>query len=666
MKKRDLKEDRKRALMWKERFDSKEFGEKFHYTGNDLGAQYAKDKTVFKVWAPTASSVYLNLYKTGSDFSEGAGLISRSPMELQKQGVWAHVSQGDLDGIYYTYTVYAEGESHETGDIYAKACGVNGKRSMVVDLEKTNPLGWQEDKGFRKAVESPVIYEVHVKDFTNDESCGVPKEHRGRFLGFTHKNTCYLKPGQPTCLAYLKELGVTHVHLLPIFDFGSVDEERKDGEAFNWGYDPVNYNVPEGSYSTNPFDGHVRIKECKEMISALHEAGIQVVMDVVYNHTFKLDSWFQYTVPFYYYRINEKGDFSDGSICGNDTKSESFMFRKYMTDSVLYWAREYHIDGFRFDLMGLHDTRTMNQIRRALDEIPGGERILMYGEPWSGDYSPMRKGSVPCVKENIEKLSEGISIFCDDTRDSIKGSVFFPDEPGFVNGARKLEKSIASSVCGWCDGAGGFKPKGPGQIISYVSAHDNYTLWDKLVYTLMDTPDFEKRDETVLRRNKMAAGIYFTCLGIPFFQAGEEGARTKLGEGNSYQSPPGLNQINWKRIYEYKDLVEYYKGLIAIRKGFKAFQRKDREVLNELQFVKMPLAHMVAFRLKGNKEEENWTELFVIYNGNKRKTVIDVPEGDWEVLCDGNQTLHYTQAEKQRIVNEFSVMILGKKADLVV
>lgn len=665
MKEMELTRERKRALMWKERFDSREFAEKFHYEGSDLGARYSKEKTSFKVWAPTAFSVYLNLYRTGSDVSDGAGIISRSRMEPAGQGVWEIERLGDLDGIYYTFTVETECGVHETGDIYARACGANGKRSMVVDLEKTNPEGWEEDKGFIRNVETPVIYEVHVKDFTNDENSGVKPEYRGKFLGFTQKNTCCKDPGQPTCLSYLKELGVTHVHLLPIFDFGSLDEEAGDKEAYNWGYDPVNYNVPEGSYSTDPFDGHVRIRECKEMIRALHKEGLHVVMDVVYNHTYKLDSWFQYTVPYYYYRIDEKGEFSDGSMCGNDTRSESFMFRKYMIDSVLYWAQEYHIDGFRFDLMGLHDTETMNQLRRALNGLPEGEKILMYGEPWSGDYSPMRKGSLPCIKENIRHLDQGISIFCDDTRDSIKGSVFFPDEPGFVNGGRRLKKAMLSSIRAWCDGAGGYKPRNPRQIISYVSAHDNYTLWDKLVYTLMETHDFEKREETVLRRNKMAAGIYFTCLGIPFFQAGEEGARTKLGDGNSYQSSPGLNQLNWKRIYEYRELVDYYKGLISIRKGFGAFWRRDREVLKDLRFVKMPLAHMAAFRLHGNGKEENWTELFVIYNGNRNKTVIDVPEGSWEVLCDGNQTLKYRQAKKQMIVNEFSVMILGKRECLM-
>lgn len=665
MKKRKAADKKRIAVLRKERFDSTEFADSFHYLDNDLGASYCHEYTVFKVWAPTASSVSLNLYKTGSDWEDGAGLIGSMAMELLEKGVWSRQVFGDLDGVYYTFTVLAEGESHETGDIYARGCGVNGKRSMVVDLDKTNPDGWEEDKAFVRDVSSPVIYEVHVKDFSNDVNSGVKEGFRGKFAGFTQKDTYFESSGQPTCVSYLKELGVTHVHLLPVFDFGSVDEAGGDDMAFNWGYDPVNFNVPEGSYSTNPFDGHVRIRECKEMVKALHDAGICVVMDVVFNHTFQLDSWFQYTVPYYYYRVDDEGNFSDGSLCSNDTASERFMFRKFMVDSVLYWVNEYHMDGFRFDLMGLHDVETMNTIRKRLNALPGGDRILMYGEPWSGDYSPMRDGCIPAVKENVELLDEGISIFCDDVRDSIKGSVFFADEPGFVNGGEGLNRAVACSVMGWLKG-GDYTPKGPGQIISYVSAHDNYTLWDKLVYTLMDKPDFVKRDEGILKRYKMAAGIYFTCLGIPFFQAGEEGARTKLGEGNSYQSSPVLNQLDWKRIYEFKDLVEFYKGLIAIRRGFSGFYRKDRGVLEKLHFVKMPLEDMVAFRLEGNGEEEYWEEVFVIYNGNMLKTVVDVPEGDWEVLCDGVKTCCGRDAGPQMIVNEFSVMILGKRHGIVV
>lgn len=665
MKKRKAADKKRIAVLRKEKFDSTEFAHSFHYLDNDLGASYRREYTVFKVWAPTASSVFLNLYKTGSDLEDGAGLIGSMAMELHEKGVWSRQVFGDFDGVYYTFTVLAEGESHETGDIYARGCGVNGKRSMVVDLNKTDPDGWEEDKAFVRDVSSPVIYEVHVKDFSNDVNSGVKECFRGKFAGFTQKDTYFGNPGQPTCVSYLKELGITHVHLLPVSDFGSVDEAGRDETAFNWGYDPVNFNVPEGSYSTNPFDGHVRIRECKEMIKALHDAGICVVMDMVFNHTFQLDSWFQYTVPYYYYRADDKGNFSDGSLCGNDTASERFMFRKFMVDSVLYWVNEYHVDGFRFDLMGLHDVETMNTIRKALNELPDGDRILMYGEPWSGDYSPMRDGCIPAVKENVELLDEGISIFCDDVRDSIKGSVFFADEPGFVNGGEGLNTAVACSVMGWLKG-GDYTPKGPGQIISYVSAHDNYTLWDKLVYTLMDKPDFVKRDEGILKRYKMAAGIYFTCLGIPFFQAGEEGARTKLGEGNSYQSSPVLNQLDWKRIYEFKDLVEFYKGLIAIRKGFSGFYRKDRGVLEKLHFVKMPLEDMVAFRLEGNGKEKYWDEVFVIYNGNMLKTVVDVPKGDWEVLCDGVKTRCGRAAGPQMIVNEFSVMILGKRHGIVV
>lgn len=652
-----------------------------------MGAVYTKEQTDFKVWAPTAQEVILNLYRTGSDSEEQAGLLESKPMRRCEQGIWHTAVRRDLAGVYYTYTITANEETHETADIYAKACGVNGRRSMVVDLEQTNPPGWDADRRFARDVRMPVIYEVHVKDFSHDIHSGVREAYRGKFLAFTETGTCCETEAQPTCVAYLKRLGITHVHLLPFFDFGSVDESKMDGSQFNWGYDPMNYNVPEGSYATDPFDGAVRIRECKEMIKALHDAGIAVVMDVVYNHTYSRESWFQYTVPYYYYRLDQKGAFSDGSICGNDTASERSMFRKYMIESVCYWASEYHIDGFRFDLMGLHDVETMNQIRAALDTLPGGEQILMYGEPWSGDYSPMQTGSVPALKEHVDQLHERIAIFCDHTRDSIKGSVFFADEPGFVNGGEALTAAIRSSVCAWCDGAGEFKPKSPGQILSYVSAHDNYTLWDKLIYTLFrnenegqdqtlnpgKAPDKEavpgwetslsiKEKQLILKRNKMAAGIYFTCLGVPFFQAGEEAARTKQGVGDSYQSPPELNQLDWKRMYEHQDLIEYYRGLIQIRKSFSAFYSREKAILEQIRFVEMPLENMVAFRFQGNQDpKDSWSELYIIYNGNEQKTVIDVPKGEWEVLCDGNKTLTKNKAGRTWIVNEYAVTILGKR-----
>lgn len=627
---------KKTPLQWKALFESEAFLQEYLYEEDDLGAVYAPEQTDFKVWAPTAQRVELRLFSSGSRQENECRILRQVPMARGEKGVWKAAVKGDLAGIYYTYLVTADGETRECADIYAKACGVNGQRSMVADLASTNPEGWEEEHAAlqrEEAPKSPVIYEVHVKDFSSDIHSGVPSGYRGKFKAFTCMETGLDGDlSKPTCVAYLKKLGITHVHILPMYDYGSVDEAGSP-EQFNWGYDPVNYNVPEGSYSTDPFHGEVRIRECKEMIQALHSAGIRVVMDVVYNHTYSADSWFQRTVPYYYYRLNEDGSFSNGSVCSNDTASERPMYRKFMIDSVLYWAKEYHLDGFRFDLMGLHDTETMNAIRKALNELPYGERILMYGEPWAGGPTAMNAGYRQAVKANVEYLDAKIAFFNDDTRDSIKGSVFFAGEPGFVNGKEEMEDKIRSSVLAWCDGSGGYRPHGPGQVLSYVSSHDNYTLWDKLKLTGCDAPDFEKRDEEIVRQNRLAAGIYFTCLGIPFFQAGEEGARTKKGISDSYCSPSLINQLDWKRIYEYNDLVEYYAGLITLRQHFSGWQEKGMEILKRISFQDTPKG-TVAFRFFGN-DTGSWKELFVIYNAGHESADIGLPDGCWQVISEG-------------------------------
>lgn len=625
---------------WKALFESAEFQEAFTYEGKDLGAVYEPKETAFKVWAPTAERVMLKLYRTGSDqedLAEGAGSMEL-PMERAGKGVWKRNVKGDLAGVYYTYLVTANGETKECVDIYAKAVGVNGQRGMVVDLRATDPEGWEGEREAllaEKEPKSPVIYEVHVKDFSNDVSSGVPEACRGKFKAFTCAQTGLDGDlSKPTCVSYLKKLGVTHVHLLPMFDYGSVDEAGDSGQ-FNWGYDPVNYNVPEGSYSTDPFHGEVRIRECKEMIQSLHTAGIRVVMDVVYNHTYSADSWFQRTVPYYYYRLNDDGSFSDGSACGNETASERAMYRKFMIDSVCYWAQEYHLDGFRFDLMGVHDVETMNEIRRALDELPGGEQLMMYGEPWAGGPTAMAKGCEEAVKANVHLLDRRIAFFNDDTRDSIKGNVFYPKAPGFINGEKGMEEQIRSSVMAWCDGGGGYLPQSPLQVLTYVSAHDNYTLWDKLMLTRCDDPAFLQKDEEVLKQNRLAAGICMTCLGIPFFQAGEEGARTKLGIGNSYNAPAAINQLDWKRIYEYNELVDYYAGLIALRQHFGTYQKGGRDALERITFLETP-EETVAFLIRADGDQGDWwQELIVIYHAGEEDIEVALPEGSWQVLTEG-------------------------------
>ena len=623
-------------------FESSAFEKNFGYDGEDLGAFIDKENgiTTFKVWAPTATEVSLNLY-SGGDSSE-KNWISTQAMFLMGRGVWSIEVRENLDGTYYTYSVTVDGETKETADIYAKACGVNGMRSMVIDLEKTNPTGWEQDVPVADRKDAGCIYELHIKDFSYAESSGVTKENRGKYLAFTETES--------KAMQHLLSLGVSYVHLLPFYDYGSVDEASGNEEQFNWGYDPVNYLIPEGSYSSDAFHGEVRIKETKEMIQALHKAGIGVVMDVVFNHTYSADSWFEKTVPGYYYRMDESGKLTNGSACGNDTASDRKMYRKYMKDAVKYLLTEYHLDGLRFDLMGLHDVQTMNEIRQLVNELPGGEKILLYGEPWSAGYSGFREGAIPAVRANIDKLDDGIAMFCDYTRDTIKGSVFWDKEPGYANtsdGAQRdaLTVSIKHAVRAWQDmksydfgenfvrnseGARDkmdpFYPKTPRQIISYVSAHDNYTLWDKLLITCREEPDFEATPEKdILQINKFIAGIVYTCMGQPFMQAGEEFARTKLGAGDSYNLSPSLNRMDYDRKDKLQDLVDYYKGLIAFRKSHAVFGTGMEDAVKRISFERIP-EPLVGFVLD---------DLLIYYNPLAKEIPVILPEGEYTCISDG-------------------------------
>lgn len=654
----------KKPAGWKKLFDSEAFERRYEYEGTDLGVTLHDADTVFKVWAPTAEEVLLNLYESGTEGTDDR--IAVLPMKRGAKGVWSAKTDENLKNRYYTYMVTADGQTKETQDVYARACGVNGRRSMIVDLRETDPDGWERDAFHYDPGELPVIYELHIKDFSFAESSGIPAEYRGKYRAFTVIDSALgsdVRIGRdmalrgsrerrasgagaqagpaeekPTCLAYLKGLGITHVHLLPCFDFASVDEAGDQGnvDSFNWGYDPLNFNVPEGSYATNPYDGRVRIREFKEMVQALHAAGIGVVMDVVYNHTFSMDSCFQRTVPYYYYRQNADGSLSNGSGCGNETACERGMFRRYLTESVCYWAKEYHIDGFRFDLMGLFDVETMNGIRRALDALPGGKSILMYGEPWTAGASALREGLIPAVKANVEKLDPRIAIFNDDTRDAIKGSVFDATAPGFVNGGEGLERRIRSSVLAWCDGRGGYLSHDPGQTITYVSAHDNWTLWDKLCYTLQNDPDFRADDQAVLQANRFAAGIVLTSLGTVFFQTGEEAARTKEGISDSYRSPADLNALDWERMYQYKDLMEYYKGMLLIRRSFSGYRMRSREAVKAIHFYKYS-KKCVAFSFDALSDGDPWQRLWIVYSAKKRDCTLRLPAAKRVLLSDGRR-----------------------------
>ena len=637
--------------MAKNVFVTKEFEDKYCYDGKDLGAEYSKEKTTFKVWAPTAENVIVCLYTKGSKDEEGDKLIGEYPMLATENGVYVYEAMGDLDGTYYTYKVTVEGVTNETSDVYAKASGVNSLRSMVIDLARTNPEGWENDKHITFPLEDTQIWEVHVGDFSNDASSGIKPEHRGKFLAFTDMVSTLNGDGiHPTCVNYLKKLGVTHVHLLPSYDYGSIDE-TKENENINWGYDPVNYNVPEGSYSTNPYDGAVRIKEFKEMVMALHNAGISVVMDVVYNHTFSLDSVFEKTVPGYYYRQDEAGKYTNGSACGNDTASDREMYRRYMVDSVMYWANEYHVDGFRFDLMGLHDVETMNRIREAVNTIEGcGKNMIIYGEPWSAGPSGFREGVIPADKKAINELADGILVFNDDIRDAVKGPFNELEVPGFVNGKEKKEADIMQVIPGGFAEDFGVQPITPAKVINYVSAHDNSTLWDKLVDSVLMDKSYTVRNDKLIAMNKLAATIVQFSKGVPFMQAGEEGARTKLGEDNSYNLSKKINNIDWARMYEYEDLISYYQGLIAIRNSYSEIKSLTRESADKIRFIDTGLENVIAY--------ENGRLIFVYNAGENDVTVKFDLEGKYLINSGVIDISASKPSEKEITVKGISATVI--------
>lgn len=618
------------AKEWKNMFDSKEFEEKYTYTGNDLGAFYQKDRTIFKVWAPTAEMVTLHLYNAGSPEEEGEKELFQAEMGRQEKGLYTMEVEGDLHGVYYTFSVTVDGETRETGDIYAKAAGVNGKRSMVVDLERTNPKDWEKDRHVFHPLEKTWVWEAHIGDFSNDAASGVREEYQGKYLAFTEDTTLNGDGIHPTCVNYLKDLGITHVHLLPSFDYGSVDEGKCD--TFNWGYDPVNYNVPEGSYATDAFHGEVRIREFKEMVAALHRAGISVVMDVVYNHTHSLDSFFNATVPYYYYRMWEDGTYSDGSACGNDTASDRAMFRKYMIDSVLYWVKEYHIDGFRFDLMGLHDTNTMNEIRLALNKLENGTEVFLYGEPWSAGPSALKEGETFATKEAMELFQKGIAVFNDDIRDAVKGPYDELEVPGFVNGKPGQEEKIKRGIQGLFALKEKVQPVNPAQILNYVSAHDNSTLWDKLVDSVKQDQDYETIHEDLLAMNKLAAAIVQFSAGIPFMQAGEEAGRTKQGEDNSYNLSKELNRLDWNRMYRFKALTDYYKGLHQIRNSFSGFYDLSEQARIRKSFYTDLPKGTVAYKMQGISGKDSWKEVVVIFHAGQEKDTFTLDSENYSMV----------------------------------
>lgn len=610
--------------------------DKSAYSGNDLGASYSKKATTFKVWSPNAASVRVNIFEHGSDNEGDAGSIMSRAMSLDKTtGVWSVTINGDLLNKYYTYSVTHGKTTKETADVYAKACGVNGQRSMVVDLSTTNPDGWENDKHVLvKNQTDASVWEISVADFSSSESSGVSEANRGKYLAFTEEGTTVngVQGASSTCVDYLKKLGVKYVQIMPFYDFGSVDESKNIMDQYNWGYDPVNYNCPEGSYSTNPKKGEVRIKECKQMIQALHNAGIGVIMDVVYNHTYTSDSWLQRTVPNYYYRMNNDGTFSNGSGCSNDTASEHLMFRKYMIDSVTYWASEYHIDGFRFDLMGLHDVTTMNSIRTALDHLyedGSGSQILMYGEAWDMATN-CDEGTVLASQKNLKQLSDRIGAFDDTIRDAIKGSTGGTDGAFVQEGSRRA--NLKTGIAGQSDTTTGWANV-PSQCVTYASCHDNLCLYDKLVGSVYGADGkYRKRYEDLVAMNKLSAAIVITSQGIPFSLGGEEFCRSKDGDENSYASSRKENMLDWENVDLYSDVIEYYRGLYKIRDAFAAFSDSTAATANSLTYLSDVPKGVMGYTIN-NTDSGKWSQMCVIFNGSDSAQNVTA-KGDWVVLAD--------------------------------
>lgn len=610
--------------------------EKTYYKGN-LGATYEKSQTTFKLWSPLASNVKVCIYKTGTDEEEGARLITKENMHLVKQyGTWVYTYKKDLKNYYYTYEVTVDGKTNEVVDPYAKAVGANGDRGMIVDLDSTDPKGWNDDK-FNRVVSSTdaVIWEVNVRDFSASATSGVSEKNRGKFLAFTEKGTTVNGEGDiATCVDYLKSLGVNYVQINPFYDFASIDETETKSPQYNWGYDPKNYNVPEGSYSSNPYDGNVRIKECKQMIQALHKAGIGVIMDVVYNHTYESkDSFLNQIVPDYYYRMDEQGNWSNGSGCGNDTASERIMYREFMKNSVMYWAQEYHIDGFRFDLMGLHDVDTMNYIRSNLDTLDDGQRIIMYGEAWNLDTA-CDSSVVLANQNNIKALSTRIGVFNDKLRDGIKGSTNGTDK-GFVQEGTKKGDIRAgiegmSSITSW-----GTPTR---MSINYASCHDNLSLYDKLVKSeYKGESNFRIRKEDLVSMNKLSAAIILTSQGVPFMMAGEEMARSKDGDHNSYKSSVEVNQIDWNNLNVYADLNEYYKGLIDIRQTIGLLTDESGKAVEALSYIDTKDKGVLGYTIKGTGATKAFAAIF---NGSDKKSTVTLPSDmckTWVIIADENR-----------------------------
>lgn len=636
------------AITTPDYYSTEGFESEFTYDGNDLGATWSKTSTTFKVWAPTATKVVVNLYESGKQATKD--LIKAVDMVKGDKGVWSVKVDGDLNGTYYTYSATVQGKTKEVCDPYARTTGVNGNRAMVIDLASTNPAGWDKDVNPNKGMDmtDAIIYELHVRDLSIDSSSGI--KNAGKYLGLTELNTKNAS-GTLTGLSHMKDLGITHLHLNPVYDYATVDELKLDTPQFNWGYDPKNYNVPEGSYSTDPYNGEVRVEEFKEMVKALHDNGISVVMDVVYNHTYSTDYCFNGLVPGYFHRPG-----SNGSGCGNDVASERAMVRKFIVDSCVYWAKEYHVDGFRFDLVGLIDVETIKQIRTELDKIDPS--IILYGEGWSMSTKATKPGTVMATQTAVKQL-EGFAMFNDTIRDALKGSVFNSEEKGYVNGELSKTSTIKTAITGKVSWS-----STPSHMVNYSCCHDNYTLWDEIS---MSNPDDSL--EARLHQNLLSAAVVFTSQGVPFILAGEEFLRSKpKADGeydhNSYASPDSVNSMKWNTLDEAanKTAYNYYKGLIQFRKAHASMtQMKDAQSC--YKFVDNLDKGVIAYEL-AKADGEVSDGIFVVHNATTGDVTVNLPAGNWTICVQGEQagTTSLGTASGSITVSGISTTILVKGA----
>lgn len=633
------------------------------YEGTDLGLTYTPQSLTFKIWSPPAETVKLRFYEKDL----GGEPIKEIEMKRSEAGTWQHSENRDMLGKYYTFQAKINGNwRSETPDPWAKTVGANGKRAHAVDLNTTNPAGWDRDKSpnFGKGNDA-ILYELHVRDASIHAQSGITQ--KGKFLGLTEKGTFVTEGGKKyaTGLDHFKNLGITHVHLLPSFDYASVDETAAQPK-YNWGYDPQNFNAPEGSYSTNPRDGAVRVREFKTLVKTFHDNGLNVVMDVVYNHVYKVDGFaFEELVPGYFFRQKADGSLSNASACGNETASERPMVRKFIIESVLYWVREYHVDGFRFDLMAIHDIETMNLIAKALRSVK--PNILLYGEGWTAGDSPLAEKD-RSLKKYAHRLDD-IAVFSDDMRDGLKGSVFDHHDKGFVSGKEGMEESIKFGIVGALQhpqinyGKVNYSKepytKNPMQMINYAECHDNHTLWDRFSNANPQDTEGDK-----IKMFQLAYTLVLTAQGIPFIHAGGEFFRTKNNVENSFESNDEINQMDWTRRAKYDANVLFMQKLIALRKHHPAFSMKTAEaVAKNLHFLDITAKNLIVYQIKDNANGDKWKDILLIFNANRTETTINLPEGKWKIALQGNQINERgIKTVKERVVvAPLSAMILFRK-----